>query len=108
MVKFLVSCIFLILPNSEYNFSAAFSLIIENIIKPLGFSIVNEPSEADIVILNTCHIREKAAEKLYSELGRIRKIQETKNLTIVVAGCVAQAEGTEIFTRAPFVDIVVG
>ncbi|GAT77098.1 (dimethylallyl)adenosine tRNA methylthiotransferase, partial [Ehrlichia ruminantium] len=84
------------------------SLIIENIIKPLGFSIVNEPSEADIVILNTCHIREKAAEKLYSELGRIRKIQETKNLTIVVAGCVAQAEGTEIFTRAPFVDIVVG
>ncbi|GAT79004.1 (dimethylallyl)adenosine tRNA methylthiotransferase, partial [Ehrlichia ruminantium] len=80
------------------------SLIIENIIKPLGFSIVNEPSEADIVILNTCHIREKAAEKLYSELGRIRKIQETKNLTIVVAGCVAQAEGTEIFTRAPFID----
>ncbi|QGR02344.1 tRNA (N6-isopentenyl adenosine(37)-C2)-methylthiotransferase MiaB [Ehrlichia ruminantium] len=84
------------------------ALIMENIIKPLGFSIVNEPSEADIVILNTCHIREKAAEKLYSELGRIRKIQEIKDLTIVVAGCVAQAEGEEIFTRAPFVDIVVG
>ena len=84
------------------------SLIMENIIKPLGFNIVNELSEADIVILNTCHIREKAAEKLYSELGRIRKIQEIKDLTIVVAGCKAQAEGEEIFTRAPFVDIVVG
>ncbi|WDM85623.1 tRNA (N6-isopentenyl adenosine(37)-C2)-methylthiotransferase MiaB [Ehrlichia sp. JZT12] len=84
------------------------SLIMENIIKPLGFTIVNEPAEADIVILNTCHIREKASEKLYSELGKMRKIQETKNLTIVVAGCVAQAEGEEIFERAPFVDIVVG
>ncbi|AHX04730.1 tRNA-i(6)A37 thiotransferase enzyme MiaB [Ehrlichia japonica] len=84
------------------------SLIMENIIKPLGFTVVSEPSEADIVILNTCHIREKASEKLYSELGRIRKIQENKNLTIVVAGCVAQAEGEEIFERAPFVDIVVG
>ena len=84
------------------------SLIMENIIKPLGFTVVSELSEADIVILNTCHIREKASEKLYSELGRIRKIQENKDLTIVVAGCVAQAEGKEIFERAPFVDIVVG
>ncbi|AHX07908.1 tRNA-i(6)A37 thiotransferase enzyme MiaB [Ehrlichia chaffeensis str. Osceola] len=80
----------------------------ENIIKPLGFTVVNEPSEANIVILNTCHIREKASEKLYSELGKMRKIQETKDLTIVVAGCVAQAEGEQIFARAPFVDIVVG
>ncbi|AHX05386.1 tRNA-i(6)A37 thiotransferase enzyme MiaB [Ehrlichia chaffeensis str. Liberty] len=84
------------------------SLIMENIIKPLGFTVVNEPSEANIVILNTCHIREKASEKLYSELGKMRKIQETKDLTIVVAGCVAQAEGEQIFARAPFVDIVVG
>ena len=84
------------------------SLIMENIIKPLGFTVVSEPSEADVVILNTCHIREKASEKLYSELGKIRKIQENKDLTIVVAGCIAQAEGEEIFERSPFVNIVVG
>ncbi|MBV0899394.1 MAG: tRNA (N6-isopentenyl adenosine(37)-C2)-methylthiotransferase MiaB [Wolbachia endosymbiont of Fragariocoptes setiger] len=81
------------------------SILMENIIKPLGFSIVNNANEADLVIFNTCHIREKAAEKLYSELG---KLQKRKDITIVVAGCVAQAEGEEVFRRAPFVDIVVG
>lgn len=81
------------------------SILMENIIKPLGFSIVNDADEADLVIFNTCHIREKAAEKLYSELG---KLQKKKDVTIVVAGCVAQAEGEEVFRRAPFVDIVVG
>ncbi|WP_168464817.1 tRNA (N6-isopentenyl adenosine(37)-C2)-methylthiotransferase MiaB [Wolbachia endosymbiont of Ctenocephalides felis wCfeT] len=84
------------------------SVLMENIIKPLGFNVVSGAEEADLVILNTCHIREKAAEKLYSELGRIYLSKKNKETTIVVAGCVAQAEGEEIFKRAPFVDIVVG
>jgi tRNA-2-methylthio-N6-dimethylallyladenosine synthase len=71
------------------------------------------PEDADLIILNTCHIREKAAEKIYSELGRIRRLkQEAKragrNLVVAVAGCVAQAEGEEIIRRAPLVDVVVG
>src|SRR6516165_4696681 len=71
------------------------------------------PDEADLIILNTCHIREKAAEKVYSELGRIRKLkreaaQAGRNLIVAVAGCVAQAEGEEILRRAPLVDLVFG
>jgi tRNA-2-methylthio-N6-dimethylallyladenosine synthase len=71
------------------------------------------PEDADLIILNTCHIREKAAEKVYSELGRLRRLKREKaraggNLTIAVAGCVAQAEGEEIVRRAPLVDVVVG
>src|SRR5262249_40909386 len=71
------------------------------------------PEDADLVILNTCHIREKAAEKVYSELGRIRNLKREaaragRNLIVAVAGCVAQAEGEEIIRRAPLVDIVVG
>jgi tRNA-2-methylthio-N6-dimethylallyladenosine synthase len=71
------------------------------------------PEEADLIILNTCHIREKAAEKVYSELGRIRKLKHEaervgRNLIVAVAGCVAQAEGEEIVRRAPLVDVVVG
>jgi tRNA-2-methylthio-N6-dimethylallyladenosine synthase len=71
------------------------------------------PEEADLIILNTCHIREKAAEKIYSELGRIRRLKHDakragRNLVVAVAGCVAQAEGEEIIRRAPLVDIVVG
>ncbi len=81
------------------------SILMENIIKPLGFNVVDDVEKADLVIFNTCHIREKAAEKLYSELG---KLQKKKDVTIVVAGCVAQAEGEEVFRRAPFVDVVVG
>jgi tRNA-2-methylthio-N6-dimethylallyladenosine synthase len=69
--------------------------------------------DADVLILNTCHIREKAAEKVYSELGRVRKLKddaarEGRRMVIAVAGCVAQAEGTEILRRAPAVDLVVG
>ena len=69
--------------------------------------------EADLVILNTCHIREKAAEKVYSELGRVRELKAERSANgqetrIVVAGCVAQAEGQEILRRAPAVDVVVG
>jgi tRNA-2-methylthio-N6-dimethylallyladenosine synthase len=80
---------------------------------PAGFAETDAPEEADLVILNTCHIREKAAEKVFSELGRIRKIREARrrnggDCVIAVAGCVAQAEGEELARRAPFVDIVVG
>jgi tRNA-2-methylthio-N6-dimethylallyladenosine synthase len=78
-----------------------------------GFSTTDEPSEADLVILNTCHIREKAAEKVYSELGRLRRLKEARaeaggRMAIAVAGCVAQAEGEEMIRRAPAVDLVVG
>jgi len=85
----------------------------EDSLKPMGFTLSDKVSDSDLVILNTCHIREKAAEKVYSELGRIRKEKakrrkEGKNMIIAVAGCVAQAEGKEIIKRAPFVDIVIG
>jgi tRNA-2-methylthio-N6-dimethylallyladenosine synthase len=80
---------------------------------PVGFSETGAPDDADLVILNTCHIREKAAEKVYSEIGRIRVMKEQaaaqgRNLLIAVAGCVAQAEGEEIIRRASTVDLVVG
>ncbi len=74
-----------------------------------GFETVETPDEADMILLNTCHIREKAAEKVYSELGRYRRLKEAKpDLKIGVAGCVAQAEGEEIMRRQPLVDLVVG
>lgn len=78
-----------------------------------GYAPTEAIDEADLVLLNTCHIREKAAEKVYSELGRIRDMKaeralEGRQLTIGVTGCVAQAEGAEIIRRAPAVDLVVG
>ncbi|MDD7909674.1 tRNA (N6-isopentenyl adenosine(37)-C2)-methylthiotransferase MiaB [Pseudovibrio exalbescens] len=78
-----------------------------------GYESTDTLEDADLVILNTCHIREKAAEKVYSELGRIRKLKEEKakdgkDMMVSVAGCVAQAEGGEISRRAPVVDLVVG
>jgi len=72
-----------------------------------GLAAADAPAEADLVVLNTCHIREKAAEKVYSEIGRLKRRDGTRPM-IAVAGCVAQAEGTEIPRRAPSVDIVVG
>jgi tRNA-2-methylthio-N6-dimethylallyladenosine synthase len=80
---------------------------------PEGFAETASPEDADLIILNTCHIREKAAEKVYSELGRVRLIKqaaalEGRQVTVAVAGCVAQAEGAEIIRRAPTVDLVVG
>src|SRR5215468_12186748 len=76
---------------------------------PHGYIETGTPEDADLVILNTCHIREKAAEKVYSELGRLRKIKDAKRgMMIAVAGCVAQAEGEEIIARQPAVDMVVG
>ncbi|MHA1132795.1 MAG: tRNA (N6-isopentenyl adenosine(37)-C2)-methylthiotransferase MiaB [Alphaproteobacteria bacterium] len=82
-------------------------------LQPAGYALTDEMSDADLVILNTCHIREKAAEKVYSALGRIRKSKNARksqgrNTVVAVAGCVAQAEGEEIIARAPVVDIVVG
>ncbi|MGH6875120.1 MAG: tRNA (N6-isopentenyl adenosine(37)-C2)-methylthiotransferase MiaB, partial [Aestuariivirgaceae bacterium] len=84
-----------------------------DVLGPLGYVGTDDPRDADLVILNTCHIREKAAEKVYSELGRLRRLKELKtrdgsHLTIAVAGCVAQAEGEEIIRRAPAVDLVFG
>ncbi len=75
-----------------------------------GYVETPDPAAADLVILNTCHIREKAAEKVYSELGRLRKAKQEagSDTLIAVAGCVAQAEGAEIMRRAPVVDLVVG
>jgi len=80
---------------------------------PYGFSETDRPEEAEVIILNTCHIREKAVEKVYSDLGRLRQIKEErrklgKDTIVTVAGCVAQAEGAEILARAPVVDLVVG
>jgi len=72
-----------------------------------GYARIDDPEDADLVILNTCHIREKAAEKVYSELGRLRSLK-ARGTRIAVAGCVAQAEGDEIMRRSPYVDLVVG
>jgi len=74
-----------------------------------GYTQVEAAEEADMILLNTCHIREKAAEKVYSELGRMKPLKAAKpDLKIGVAGCVAQAEGAEILARQPLVDLVVG
>ena len=78
-----------------------------DVLGPLGYAETAAPEEADLVILNTCHIREKAAEKVYSDIGRLRREDGTSPL-IAVAGCVAQAEGEEIMKRAPAVSMVVG
>ena len=73
------------------------------------YTEVDAPEDADLVILNTCHIREKAAEKVYSELGRLKPLKSSRpGMKIAVAGCVAQAEGAEILRRQPLVDLVVG
>jgi tRNA-2-methylthio-N6-dimethylallyladenosine synthase len=83
------------------------------LLKPLGYAAADAPEEADLVILNTCHIREKAAEKLYSDLGRLKRLKKKRQgeggeMLLAVAGCVAQAEGSEIAARAPEVDMVFG
>ena len=85
-----------------------------DVLRPLGYAETDTPDDADFVILNTCHIREKAAEKVYSELGKLKELKQAKAqatgaaMTIAVAGCVAQAEGEEIMRRQPAVDLVVG
>ncbi|MBM9400870.1 tRNA (N6-isopentenyl adenosine(37)-C2)-methylthiotransferase MiaB [Gluconacetobacter azotocaptans] len=84
-----------------------------DVLRPLGYRPVDTPDAADMVILNTCHIRDRAAEKVFSELGRLRVVKDARatqgrRTVLAVAGCVAQAEGREILARAPFVDIVLG
>jgi tRNA-2-methylthio-N6-dimethylallyladenosine synthase len=84
-----------------------------DVLAPLGYEAADEMAGADLVILNTCHIREKAAEKVYSELGRLRlekaaRAGSAQPMRIAVGGCVAQAEGEEILRRAPYVDLVFG
>ncbi len=84
-----------------------------DVLAPLGYAPASRPEGADMVILNTCHIRDKAAEKVFSELGRLRRLKERRaaeggRMILAVAGCVAQAEGAEILARAPYVDIVLG
>lgn len=84
-----------------------------DVLGTLGYDAIDSPDDADLIILNTCHIREKAAEKVYSEIGRLRllkleRLEQGKQSIIAVAGCVAQAEGEEIVRRAPAVDLVFG
>src|SRR2546421_1812653 len=84
-----------------------------DLLAPEGYVETAAAEDADLVILNTCHIREKAAEKVYSELGRVRRLKqaaaaENRRVLIAVAGCVARAEGEEIIRRAPAVDLVFG
>ena len=81
-----------------------------DVLAPLGYATVDAPEGADMVIMNTCHIRERAAEKVFSALGRLRDLKEETggNMMIAVTGCVAQAEGDIILKRAPYVDLVVG
>jgi tRNA-2-methylthio-N6-dimethylallyladenosine synthase len=84
-----------------------------DLLRPLGYAPAAAPDDADLVILNTCHIREKAADKVYSELGRLKPLKTAKaerggRMTVAVAGCVAQAEGEEVLRRAPVVDLVLG
>src|SRR4051812_26069628 len=78
-----------------------------DVLAPLGYRAVDAPDAADLIILNTCHIREKAAEKVYSDLGRLQPLKGGGAL-LAVAGCVAQAEGEEVLRRAPYVDMVFG
>jgi len=84
-----------------------------DVLRPLGYGLTDQAEGADLVVLNTCHIREKATEKVYSELGKIKRMKAAKAedggaMLVAVAGCVAQAEGQEIVRRQPAVDIVVG
>ncbi len=89
------------------------SVRMADVMAPEGYTETDVIDDADLVVLNTCHIREKAAEKVYSELGRIRQLQDKRRaggqeMLIAVGGCVGQAEGEEIMRRAPYVDIVMG
>jgi len=86
---------------------------IADLLAPLGYGTATGPEDADMVVLNTCHIREKAAEKIYSELGKLRELKDEKAsngnpMLIAVAGCVAQAEGELMLSRAPTIDLLVG
>ncbi|MDP9137948.1 MAG: tRNA (N6-isopentenyl adenosine(37)-C2)-methylthiotransferase MiaB, partial [Pseudomonadota bacterium] len=84
-----------------------------DVLEGAGYEAVSDALEADLIVLNTCHIREKAVEKVYSELGRLKRLKARRArmgdpVSIAVAGCVAQAEGRELIRRAPVVDLVFG
>ena len=84
-----------------------------DVLRPMGYDLTDKPDDADFIILNTCHIRERATEKVFSEIGRLRehknrRTDEGKQTLIAVAGCVAQAEGDVITARAKEVDLVFG
>ena len=85
-----------------------------DVLAPLGYGLTDRPEGADLVVLNTCHIRERATEKVFSELGKLKEMRDERlaeggsRMTIAVAGCVAQAQGEEIMRRQPAVDLVVG
>ena len=80
-----------------------------DVMEDAGYTATDDPGNASLIVLNTCHIREKATEKVYSEVGRFKSLKDARpDLKIAVAGCVAQAEGKEIINRQPLVDIVVG
>jgi len=86
---------------------------ISNLLSFHGYALSDTPDDADVVILNTCHIREKATEKVFSDLGRLKPFKQKKeekleNMILAVAGCTAQAEGAEIMRRIPYVDLVLG
>ena len=89
---------------NEYDSNRIFDTV-----KKIGFSKTSDQSDADCYLINTCHIRDKAKEKVYHEVGRVKKIFRNKKKPIlVVAGCVAQAENEEMLKREPYIDIVVG
>ena len=84
-----------------------------DVLRPLGYTMTEDPAAADLLVLNTCHIREKATEKVYSELGRVKEMKVARaesgaRMIVAVAGCVAQAEGAEIMRRQSAVDLVIG
>ncbi len=89
---------------NEYDSSRIYDSV-----KNIGFTKTEELSNTDCFVLNTCHIRDKAKEKVYHEIGRLKKIFRNKiKPIVVVTGCVAQAENTEMLKREPYIDIVVG
>jgi len=89
---------------NEYDSNRIFDTI-----KKIGYQKTDQYEEADCYLLNTCHIRDKAKEKVYHEIGRLKKIfRNKKKPTVIIAGCVAQAENQEMLKREPYIDIVIG
>ena len=80
-----------------------------DLVKKIGYSTSEDINQADCLILNTCHIREKASEKVYHDIGRVKKsLQNKKKPIVIITGCVAQAEGEEMLKREPYIDLVIG
>ena len=82
---------------------------IYDVVNEIGYEKTNQCEDADCYVLNTCHIRDKASEKVYHEIGRVKKLFRLKRKPIViVAGCVAQAENQEMLRREPYIDLIIG